>query len=430
MTSFSLLPAGIGRVSACLVLAVLAASWAPACRAESLWEQFSPLQFHGFMELRAGCRTQADDHEKDASVLETRLQGELSTSTDWARFKYKGDVWLDGVLEKVVYDTREAWMLTRPLDEIDLKVGRQVLTWGTGDLVFINDLFPKDWQSFYIGRDAEYLKAPSDSVKASGFFGFLDLDLVYTPRFAADRFITGEYVSYWNGNDQALAGSDSQLEYDELDDWFEDDEVAARVYRTLGAYEVALYGYWGFWKCPGGQDGAGTGVFPGLDVYGGSVRGPVGPGIGNVEIGYYRSWEDPNGRDPLINNSEMRYLAGYTQEIVRNFTGSAQYYVEQILDYDGYRMDANDDYVRDEWRHVATLQLTWLLMNQNLGLSLEGYCSPSDRDAYLRPKVSYKHTDHLTQEIGANIFLGQGKHTTFGQHQNDTNVYMALRYSF
>ena len=60
--------------------------------------------------------------------------------------KYKGDVWGDFISEEVDYDTREAWMFMRPTDYMDIKFGRQVLTWGTGDWVFLNDLFPKDWQ--------------------------------------------------------------------------------------------------------------------------------------------------------------------------------------------------------------------------------------------------------------------------------------------
>ena len=44
-----------------------------------------------------------------------------------------------------------------------------MLTWGTGDLLFINDLFPKNWKSLAIGRDDEYLKDPSGAVKASFF---------------------------------------------------------------------------------------------------------------------------------------------------------------------------------------------------------------------------------------------------------------------
>ena len=34
----------------------------------------------------------------------------------------------------------------------DVKIGQQVLTWGTGDYVFLNDLFPKDYPSFFAGR--------------------------------------------------------------------------------------------------------------------------------------------------------------------------------------------------------------------------------------------------------------------------------------
>ena len=90
-----------------------------------------------------------------------------------------------------------------------ITLGRQILTWGTGDLVFINDLFPKDWVSFFIGRDVEYLKAPSDALKVSAFSGWANLDLVYTPRFDADRFIDGRRLSFFNTGRGRLTGRDA-----------------------------------------------------------------------------------------------------------------------------------------------------------------------------------------------------------------------------
>lgn len=45
-------------------------------------------------------------------------------------------------------DIRSLNVAFRPSDVLDVKIGRMVSTWGTGDLVFINDMFPKDWQSF------------------------------------------------------------------------------------------------------------------------------------------------------------------------------------------------------------------------------------------------------------------------------------------
>lgn len=394
----------------------------------SFWDQFGPLDIHGFYEVRGGYRLQNDRYEKDMSVMETRLQLELSTYNDWADFKYKGDVYGDLAQEEGFYETRETWMFIRPTDYMDVKIGRQILTWGTGDLLFINDLFPKDWQSFFIGRDAEYLKAPSDAAKVSLFSDLANLDIVYTPQFDSDRYITGEYISYWNAALGRTAGQDAKVHTDKPDQWFHDDEIALRLYKNINNNEFAIYGYRGFWKSPAGMNAAGKAIFPDLSVYGASVRGNVGKGIGHAEIGYYQSRDDEGGKNPMINNSEMRYLVGYKQDIGTDFTAGVQYYVEQLLQYDQYKK--NPGSVRDEYRHVVTLRLTKLLMNQNLTLSFFGYYSPSDKDAYLRPHVQYKASDNLALEMGSNIFFGDYPNTFFGQFRDNTNLYTAVRYSF
>lgn len=392
-------------------------------------DQFAPVEVHGFLELRGGTRTQTDPNAKDISVMDARLQADLYTYTDWAEFKFKGDVWADGVSEKGDGEIREAWFFLRPSDFIDAKIGRQVLTWGTGDLVFLNDMFPKDWQSYFIGRDSEYLKAPSDAAKISNFNEIANIDLVYTPQFDADRYITGEYISYWDAGASSHAGQDDIIYADTPDRWFKDDEMAVRLYRNISNYELAVYGYWGFWKQPGGQTASGTAIFPELNVYGTSVRGQVAGGIGNLELAYYDSIDDADGDDPLIDNSEIRYLIGYTRDLARDLNASLQYYVEQLLDYGAYEDSLTSSPARDEFRHVITVQLTQLLMNQNLELALAAYYCPSDEDAYLRPKISYDVTDSITLETGANIFIGSEEHTFFGQFEKNTNVYAAIRYS-
>ncbi len=390
-----------------------------------------PVEMHGFYEMRGGYRLRNDKYEKDMSIMENRLQLDLSSYFDWGDLKFKGDVYGDLVTEKGYFDLREANVFARPLDFMDLKVGRQILTWGTGDLIFINDLFPKDWQSFFIGRDTEYLKAPSDAAKVSLFGDRANLDIVYTPRFDHDRFITGRRISYWNPNLGRLAGQDAIVHTDKPNDWFGDSEIAARLYKNIDNYELALYGYHGYWKSPGGQNATMTqAIFPDLNVYGLSARGSVGKGIGNVEFGYYESADDLSGRNPLINNSEMRYLVGYTREIGKDLTMGLQYYVEQMLDYSRYRDSLPSGPARDRDRHLTTLRLTKLLMSQNLRCSLFTYYSPTDKDVYMRPNVNYKVSDNLTVEAGGNIFFGDYPHTFFGQFRNNTNIYTGLRYSF
>jgi hypothetical protein len=126
----------------------------------------------------------------------------------------------------------------------------------------------------------------------------------------------------------------------------------------------------------------------------------------------------------------MRYLVGYAREIGKDFNASLQYYVEQILSYSAYKENLTSGPTKDQFRHVITLQLTKLLLNQNLTVSLSGYFSPSDVDGYLRPYIHYQYTDRLALELGANMFFGEHPYTFFGQFQNNTNIYTAIRYSF
>jgi hypothetical protein len=42
-----------------------------------------PVETHGFYEIRTGCRVRKDPYEKDMSVMESRLQLDLSSYPEW-----------------------------------------------------------------------------------------------------------------------------------------------------------------------------------------------------------------------------------------------------------------------------------------------------------------------------------------------------------
>jgi len=400
-----------------------------------------PFDISGFAEARGGVRADNDPYEKDCSIGETRLQLEAEKQVSLAGFKTTADFLYDPVFDRHkvdledgsgFVDLREANVTLTPVEFMDVKAGRQILTWGTGDMIFINDLFPKDWNSFLLGRDTEYLKAPSDAVKASAYSEIANLNIVYTPRFDSDRYVDGRRVSYWNDILGRRAGRDAVVRADKPDGWFDDDEIAGRLYRNISGYELAAYAYNGFWKSPAGfNPRSGKATFPELSVYGASGRGSVLKGIGNVEAGYYDSENDRNGDDPMIQNSQLRILAGYEQEVAEDFTAGGQYYIERMMGYGAYKRSLPPGSRRDdEYRHVVTLRLTKLLMNQNLSLSLFTFYSPTDGDAYLRPNVSYKIDDNWTAEVGGNVFIGEEDYTFFGQFEKDSNVYAAVRFNF
>ncbi len=398
-------------------------------------------ELHGFAEGRVGVRTQNDPNEDGRSLTELRAQVDALTDLDPVTLQFRGDFVYDQLAddrEKIdlergdgFFDLRELNLQFTPLEWADVKAGRQILTWGTGDLLFINDLFPKDWNSFLLGRDAEYLKAPSDALYAAFFPPFGNFDLVYTPRFDADRYVDGERVSYWNPGRRSIVGQNAEIDAERRDEWLKDHEAAARFYRDLYGYETALYFYHGFWKSPAGYDpNEMNSYFPGLNVYGASTKGTFGSGIVNLEAGYYDSREDRAGTDPNVPNSEVRLMTGYQREVAQNLTAGVQYYLEWMMNYDDYERAAPAGEQRDEERHVVSLRLTRLLLNQNLILSLFTFFSPSDSDVYFRPSATYKISDNWMVNLNGNIFLGESEQTFFGQFRNNSNVNLGVRYNF
>ena len=308
-----------------------------------------------------------------------------------------------------------------------LKRAARLSTWGTGDYLFLNDLFPKDWQSFFAGRDDEYLKAPSDSIKASWFADNLSMDLVWTPRFTPDNTLNGERFSFFSPVAGQLVAPDPHLDpqHPAGDSW------AARLATHYHGVEYALYGYQGYWTQPLGSDNQGRMTYPELTVWGASLRSPLGVGLINSEFAWYDSREDRNGSDPQIPNSQLRWLLGYEQELATNLTGAVQYYLEWTQNHEELKANSPfPQYEPDHYRHLLTVRLTWLTLQQKLTWSLFSFWSPSDRDAYLKPSISYRIDDHWSVATGANLFYGQQSHTFFGQHQNNSNAWVRVRVSY
>jgi len=401
------------------------------------------VEWRAVIDVRAGGRLRADPLERRMSLAEARAQLDLATS--WRPWSTIAEVSLVGVGDPLAdrylpaletgdgaLDVRTAAITMSPTSWLDVRIGRQILTWGTGDLVFLNDLFPKDWTAFLVGRHDEYLKAPSDAAKLSMFVAGTGLDVVATPRFDADRLPLRDRLSSWDPSTNQLAGQDDPLVVERPDRWFRDGELAARLHRTIGAWELAAYGYRGFWKSPAGFDPAtGAATFPALAVWGASLRGPLLGGLGSAEGAYYDSRDDRGGGDPLIRNSELRGLVGYERQLTTGLTVGAQYNVEGMRHHGAYeRTSPPGAPLADRVRHVATLRLTFSALRQRLLLSAFGFASPSDRDGYVRALASYALDDHWTMFAGANLLAGRDDHTLFGQFERDSNAYGGVRIAY
>ncbi len=407
----------------------------------SFYLEQTGLEFHGFLDARYGQRIREDRNEKDQILGEIRFQIDVLGQYEDFTLQIKTDFLYDAVCEERDLDLegsrspielREANVLFSPFYFMDIKIGRQILTWGTGDLIFLNDLFPKDWKSFFVGREEQYLKSPSDAILLSIFPSFANIYIAYTPRFDPDRYIKGERISFWSPILRQRIGRRKRINAIEPHRWFKDDETALRISKNIRGWELSIYGYYGFWKDPVGFDYTKKRpFFPRLFSYGTSIRGTALSGIFNFEYSRYVSKQDEKGDDPFIPNSEMRFLLGYEKELLKELTGRFQYYIEYMEDYDEYKRSLPAGIIaKDKLRHLVTMRLTKLLMSQNLLICIFIYYSPSDQDSYVRSLVRYKFTDNLSFLLGGNIFVGKNKYTFFGQFEKNSSIYMGLKYSF
>ncbi|MBK1695791.1 DUF1302 family protein [Rhodovibrio salinarum] len=388
----------------------------------------------GYIDSRAGPRLGARTDQERFALAETRAELKAVRSWPGVTATVRAHLLADAVAEQHepdlqsgdgALDLREANVLWRATDFLDVKAGRQILTWGTGDFVFLNDLFPKDYPSFFIGRRDTMLKAPSDALKTSLYTDIANLDLVYTPQFDADRYIDGDRLSYFNPFAHRIVGDSTPLDVRQPDTPFTNDEWAARLHRPIGRYDSALYFYDGYWKSPEGQlPGSQRATFPRLRSYGASVEGPMPGGLGgiaNAEVAYYDSLDDRDGTDPTVPNREVRVLLGYEREIVANLTGAVQFLRTQRLD---------DPPARDDRRNLWTVKLQKDWPGEQVTATLFAFYSPTDQDGYLRPRVSWSPTDRWTLEAGVNWLFGADDDTRFGQLRDNSNAFVAARIGF
>ncbi|OGQ46357.1 MAG: hypothetical protein A3H42_02805 [Deltaproteobacteria bacterium RIFCSPLOWO2_02_FULL_46_8] len=392
---------------------------------------------HGFVQGDFSTRVTGEalpgSEGGDFLLGEERLQLELAghNKAGNAGFLAKTDFFHDAVANSANIDLREAYgeFTSR---SFDFRVGRQIITWGVGDLLFINDVFPKDWSAFFSGQPIEYLKIGSDAFKFDFYPNIFSVELIVTPLFREDNLPSGSRFFLF---DSFPAVANRQTAEPEKN--LKNVEVALRLYREIGGFDTSLYFSKGFWRSPSLLlDNQTTPtqisfIFPELLTYGFSVQRSGLGGVWSLESGYYDSIDDRSGTDYSIPNSQVRYLAGYKRPLWKDATLGLQYYGEYMLHHGAYRDGLPAGFsAQDRLRHLLTIRFTQMLFHQTLKLSLFAFFSPSDVDYQIIPEIQYHFTDELWASVGTNVFGGKNNNTFFGQLDKNDNVYFVLRYAF
>ena len=395
------------------------------------------IELHGFLMGNFSGRTTgltpSGEEGGDLLLAEERLRLDIFgwTESIEASARVKGDFVLDNVANQFSVDLREAY-LDYTTGDFDFRLGRQIVTWGVGDLLFINDRFPKDWDSFFLGRPLEYLKIGVDGLRTRYFTEVLNAELVIMPFFEPDILPAPDRFFLF---DPFLAVPSREKE--EPATTIENTQLALRLYRRIKDFDVSAYAYRGFWLTPSMRPDDPTAptqmilFYPELSVYGFSAQGSTLDGVVSFETGYYHSRDDEDGNDSSVPNSQIRFLVGYQRQIWEDFTLGVQYYGEIMEDYSAYVNSLPAGFpAQEQYQDIMTLRLEYLLKHQTLRLSLFTFYSPVDNDYLIQPKVSYKFSDNFSSTLGANIFGGENETTFLGQLDKNDNIYLSVRFDF
>src|SRR5712691_3024581 len=388
------------------------------------------LTWNGFVQSHVAART-ADVNcpaGTECNIPSADLRGELDVegknTAGNARFLGRFELLRDFALDETHLSPREIYGDLRS-EKLAARLGRQVITWGVGDLLFINDTFSKDPVALFTGQPLEYIKLGSDALKLNAYPAPANLELVIA-EFRPDNIPTSRRFVL---ADPLPAGLPRRTE--EPGNNREDLEISGRVFGYYDNWELAGYASRTNYHTPARRVTGGeiVSTFPRLNTVGASLTGPALKGVLSLEAGYYDSPQDPDGRDPSIENSQFRNLIGYSRQVWDDTTVGVQLYGEWMRNYSAYRETLPAGFpAKDYLRKVATFRYTQLFAHQTVSFNVFAFVGLSEKDRYIIPSLRYASSDNLWAEIGANVFGGK-RNGTFGSLQDNNNVYLTVRFA-
>ncbi len=384
---------------------------------------------NGMVQYHTAARTDTNpcsttDCKVPFSELRGQVKAEKSLQDNRHSFTATIELIHDFIFDETDLNAREIYWDWAG-DVTQVRTGRQMITWGTGDMLFINDIFAKDWNAYFGGMPMDFLKLPTDAIKFDWYPGATTIETVIA-RFDADHAPEAQRF------DIQMPQMPSPIFFQTPDDQLDELEYAAKVSRNFSGWDVSGYASRSYWRSPAYQSNDSNTLvsYPRLNTYGASATGQIQNGVFNLEAGYYHSPEDSAGAHPFVQNSQSRLLTGYSRQVWADATLGVQFYVEHMENYSSYLATLPTTAIaKNEWNRAATMRFTQFFLHQTLTFNLFNYWGLSDSDRFLQSTVRYAFNDNLWGEIGTNIFSGNPQ-GMFGAFDRNDNIYLTLRFAY
>jgi hypothetical protein len=350
--------------------------------------------------------------------------------------------WGDGKIEARITDQdlrREGGVQGRLLEAyanyyggaIDLRLGKQIITWGRADALNPTDnLTPKDY-TLLSAKDEEERRIGSWAAKANYYRGPYTLSVIWIPIFNPTTI-------------PLTAPPGLTITEDKRDDGdWEDQAFALKLDSTGGDFDWSVSYYNGLDVNPQGvplSPTLVTLVHPRIRVLGADFATTLGRYGVRGEFAY-EATENQSGENPFIKKPFVWYVLGGDRDLTEDLNVNIQAYNRIIINYkDPFQiqdpvtrnasvLNATFNYQLDRFQVGLTgrIKATW--WNKTLEGELLGQWNANRGDFFLRPSLAYAFTDVWKGFIGYDIFNGQ-RHSFFGRLEPMTAFFTELRASF
>jgi hypothetical protein len=317
---------------------------------------------------------------------------------------------------------REAF-LDYSLSALDLnfRIGRQVLTWGVSEYLYVNDIFPKNFDAFFTGSGLDRMKQPVDAIRAVNHSHDTDWELVAS-RSQADT----------NPSPERFVGAsvtESAIPVDSLD---EKVDYALRAARHVSGWDVAVY--LSSLRARQRRYFQVAGVLsydqPRARHVGGSITGNFASGLMWVEAALEdTSHTQENVVSRYSFSREVQAIIGYSREMGSSVSASIQVNLEFPLNRDEYResLASGIDPV-DSMLSTLHVRIEKRWRNDSVRAGAQFFLSDED-DSHINPFAVWSFADGWSVEGGVNYFAGP-RDTRYGAFRDDSNLYVLGRFSF
>ncbi|MCR5028973.1 MAG: hypothetical protein K6A31_06915 [Fibrobacter sp.] len=309
---------------------------------------------------------------------------------------------------------------------LEIKAGRQIVTWGVADGLRITDLIsPMDYTEF-MANDYDDIRVPVNAIDLKFPGESFTAEAIFVP--------TPEYFVMPTGEDNPWSTELPEKTRVDLENTPEkrlkNSEYGGRFRYFLENFDFTLTALHTYNKAPVTVTSYNPqtdsvliqGVYKPMNVVGGDISIPIGEFVLRGEAAEYfgEVLSSANGFSYKTRNT-FNALAGLDWYAGNNWTLMLQYMHKYIADY-------RDDLALEKNSSTVTARISKELLNNTLKLSLFGYFDIDNLGFYARAAADYLVNDQITLSLGADRF--DGKRGTFKAYEKNTQVWAKGKYFF